>query len=496
MAKKVVVVGAGISGLVAGVYARLAGFDVEVYESHTVVGGNCAGWNRKGYHIDGCVQWLTGTKSGTRINKIWRTCGAISDEKTQVYNPETLATTIYEGKTYHLYPDVHKIERDFLEISPEDKDTIKKFVKNVKRFINLNPPADKPFEEIGILSLLPMIWKFIKSGRPEKRTKTMTIGDYIEDFKSPIIRQLLACVFPAEMPVYTMFYSLGIRTSGDGGWPVGGSVAFINRIRQRLEELGGKIYLGSAVDKIIVEDGVATGIRLKDNDREVLADYIISAVDGEMLLGKFLENKYVDNYFVKRYSDAKSYLLLTGTYVSFGTTANLSGYPHHVFVKTKRPFQLNHTKLNDFTLKIYNYDSTLSKEGKTVLTVLLTENEFDYWKALNEDDPQKYKEEKDRIADWVMEGIIGVFPELEGTFEMSDVATPLTFNRYCNSFRGTYMSFIPYGNVKMEFHKGKIEGLKNLFLAGQNTIPVGGLPLAALSGKFAAQRLIKTDKNA
>jgi len=293
-----------------------------------------------------------------------------------------------------------------------------------------------------------------------------------------------------------LFYSLGIRTSGDGGWPVGGSLAFMKRIQQRFEELGGKVHLGRAVDKIIVKDGVATGIRLKGDDSEIPADYIIPAVDGEMLLRKLLDNKYSDDYFKKRYSSGIHYLLLTGSYVSFGTTVDLSGYPHNIFVETKKTLKLNKTELRNFNVKIYNFDSNFTKEGKTVMAILLTEDEFDYWKYLKEYTPEKYKDEKQRIADWAMEGIISVFPELEGKFDMTDVATPLTFNRYCNSYRGAYMSFIPYGYVKMEFHKGRIKGLKNLFLAGQGAIPVGGLPLAAIAGKFAAQRLIKTDKKA
>jgi phytoene dehydrogenase-like protein len=79
MNKKVVVIGAGVSGLVAGIYARLAGFDVDIFESHSIAGGNCTGWFHKGYHIDGCIQWLTGTKKGTGVHQIWQTCGALSD---------------------------------------------------------------------------------------------------------------------------------------------------------------------------------------------------------------------------------------------------------------------------------------------------------------------------------------------------------------------------------------------------------------------------------
>ena len=53
--KKVIVVGGGIAGLSAGIYALKAGFDAEIYEKNPVAGGECMGWNRQGYHIDNCI---------------------------------------------------------------------------------------------------------------------------------------------------------------------------------------------------------------------------------------------------------------------------------------------------------------------------------------------------------------------------------------------------------------------------------------------------------
>lgn len=493
MGKKVIIVGAGISGLVAGIYARLAGYDVDIYESHSIVGGNCTGWVRKGYRIDGCIQWLTGTKKGTGVNRIWRTCGALTDD-TQVYTPEEIASTVYDGKTYHLFTDLKKTEREFLKISPEDKNAIKQLLKDIRRYQNLNAPIDKPFEEMKIFQLLPLIWKIILKGKTDKRIEAMTIGEYLGEFKSPIIRQLLFCVFPSEMPAYALFYCLGIRSSGDGGWPIGGSVELVKRMQQRFETIGGRVYFNTLVDKIIIKEGVATGIQLKDDGREILADYIIPAVDGEMLHKYFLEGKYPDEYFVTRYSEKQNYLLLTGTYVGLGLQADLSAYPHNVYVRAKEPLHINNTEINAFNVKIYNFDPNFTEGGKTVMAILLTEDEYDYWKDLKARSHEEYKAAKKQIAEWAQEAIIGVYPELEGKFDMSSVATPLTFNRYCNSYRGTYMSFIPYGNVKKQFHKGTIEGIKNLFVAGQSTFPVGGLPLAAITGKFAVQRLIKADK--
>jgi len=49
MAKKVVIIGAGIAGLSAGCYARMNGYDVEIHEAHHLPGGLCTAWKRQGY---------------------------------------------------------------------------------------------------------------------------------------------------------------------------------------------------------------------------------------------------------------------------------------------------------------------------------------------------------------------------------------------------------------------------------------------------------------
>lgn len=494
MSKKVVVIGAGVSGLVAGIYSRLAGFEVEIFESHSVAGGNCTGWFRKGYQIDGCIQWLTGTKKGTNLYKMWKTCGALSDE-TEIYNTEEIASTVYEGKTYHLYTDLRRMEREFLAVSPGDKAEIRKLVKNIRCFRDLHPPIEKPFEDMNKWKLIPLIWKILRTGRPEKKTDSMTIAAYIERFQSPVIRQLLACVFPTVMPAFTLFYCLGIRSSGDGGWPMGGSLAFIKRMQRRFEKLGGKMYTGTTIEKIIIKENRAVGVEIKDNNRRVSADYVISAVDADMLQNRLLEGKYTDEFFEKRFADPVTYMLLTGIYVALGVAADLRSYPHNVYIQPEKPYRINHTELKYFNVKIYNFDPEFTKNGKTVMAVLLTEDGIDHWKALKESSDHDYQTEKERLANWVIGGIVKVFPEIEGKIEMSNVATPLTFQRYCNSYRGTYMSFIPSGEVKKQIHKGIKKDIQHLYIAGQCTFPVGGLPLAAIAGKFAAQRIIKADRS-
>ena len=75
-----------------------------------------------------------------------------------------------------------------------------------------------------------------------------------------------------------------------------------------------------------------------------------------------------------------------------------------------------------------------------------------------------------------------------------DAWTPLTYERYMHAYHGSYMSFTTTPNTKQLKLKGQLKGIKNLYLAGQWTNAPGGLPVAAASGKFAIQRILKSQK--
>lgn len=68
--KRIAVIGAGIGGLTAGIYAAKNGFDVDLYEQQGVAGGECTGWDREGFYIDNCIHWMMGTRPGSALNRI------------------------------------------------------------------------------------------------------------------------------------------------------------------------------------------------------------------------------------------------------------------------------------------------------------------------------------------------------------------------------------------------------------------------------------------
>ena len=81
---KVVIIGGGIAGLSAGIYALQSGFEVTIFEMHTIPGGNSTSWKREGYFFEGGMHWLTGSAQNQLLYKEWCNLGALS-ENVSVY---------------------------------------------------------------------------------------------------------------------------------------------------------------------------------------------------------------------------------------------------------------------------------------------------------------------------------------------------------------------------------------------------------------------------
>ena len=118
-----------------------------------------------------------------------------------------------------------------------------------------------------------------------------------------------------------------------------------------------------------------------------------------------------------------------------------------------------------------------------------TEEDYSYWESFYSD-RTAYEQKKKKIAEQALERVVAEYPALEGKIRVLDVWTPMTYTRYCNSYKGAYMSFVTTKQAKNITAPGTIKGLKNVLLASQWLMGPGGLPNAAAMGKFAAWRII------
>ncbi|HEY5531423.1 MAG TPA: FAD/NAD(P)-binding protein [Candidatus Anoxymicrobiaceae bacterium] len=96
MERSIAIIGAGMGGLAAGIYVRLNGYDTTIFEQHSVPGGQCAAWKRKGFTFDGCIHHLFGTGPGS---KLYADRKMYEEEKQKVAETviETLESSYFTG---------------------------------------------------------------------------------------------------------------------------------------------------------------------------------------------------------------------------------------------------------------------------------------------------------------------------------------------------------------------------------------------------------------
>jgi len=494
MPKKVIIIGGGISGLTAGIYALREGFDVEIYESHHVVGGMCAYWQRKGVACTSAVHWMMGTREGSDLHEIWKTVDAI-DHNTELFTLDYISACLNENKYCYLYADIEKLESELLAISPQDENAIKKLINEIKIYQKLPIPAGKPMDLMQQMEKAISFLPYIKAEKQTSLNK-ISVAEYAEHFQSPIIRRLLLSVVPdSQLSANTLMLWLASNCNGDTAFPLNGFYAMTKRMEQKFLSLGGKIHTNAAVKKITVKNGIATGIILSDSS-EVYADYIISTVSPDVLLMKLLENQFHDTYFEQCLNSPNRFFTPALTQINLNIEADMNKFPHTLVVKTQQPIFIHKTEIKYLKINHYAFSPYFCNEGKTLVQVVLQEQEYEYWKKMKTTSEAEYKQIKENLAQQVIQEIERVYHGTSGRIELLDVATPLTLQRYCHSYRGAYLSFCDIsGQSQRENHKGTIGEVKNMYLAGQWVFQDGGLPMAAIAGKFAVQRICNQENN-
>ncbi|MHA2299104.1 MAG: phytoene desaturase family protein [Candidatus Hodarchaeales archaeon] len=495
MKKSITIIGGGIAGLSAGCYSQMNGYRTQIFEMHNKPGGVCTTWKRKGYKIDGCVHWLTGSSPGNVFYRLWEEVGVVQG-RTLVDHEEYARVEGKDGKVFIVYSDINRLEQHMKELAPEDKDVIEEFTNGIRKIIHFPMPVEKEPDLYTPIDGLKLMLKMLPFFNFLRKWGKTTIQDVAQRFKNPFLRQAFPYVFnlqnPPDFPMMAVLIVLAWMNQKTAGYPVGGSLEFARAIERRYLGLGGKIHYKSRVIKILVENDRVVGVRLADGS-EHRSDIVISAADGRTTIFDMLDGKYINKKIQGYYDKLPLYPPLI--YIGLGVARSFEEIPQTVTgidYPLNKPIIIGGRERKRLSVAIYNFDPTLAPEGKTFVKVMFP-SDYEYWKKLKQD-PKRYKAEKEHIVDQVIASLDQRFPGLAAQVEMRDVATPMTFERYTGNWQGSFQGWLETTeNLRMRMGK-TLPGLKNFYMAGQWVEPGGSVPVATMSGRNVTQIICKQDK--
>jgi phytoene dehydrogenase-like protein len=489
MGNEVIIVGAGIAGLSAGCYAQMNGYRTRIFEMHDKPGGLCTAWDRKGYTIDGCIHWLVGSASGNAFYPLWLELGMIQGQKIlnldEFYRYESP-----DGGSFTMYTNIDKLEAELKRTGPEDAALAADMCHALRRLSRMPMPVDQAPELQSFLDKARTMAKMAPYLRDLGKWAGQTVADLSQRIRSPLIRQSLE-FWPQDFSVMGLMITVAWMHNKVAGYPVGGSMPMMRAVEKRYRSIGGDIIYKSRVKKIIVENGSAAGVLL-ENGEEHRADWVISAADGHATIFDMLEGRYVDDT-VRGYYE-KIPIFTPIVFAAFGVNREFKEVPQMISGLTiglEHPVDIGGRSQARLHVRINNFDPTMAPAGKTVL-VCMIDSDYDYWKKLRSE-PARYRAEKDMVVQTITAILERRFPGISKQVEMSDIATPVTFERYTGNWKGCYEGFLTTPKTQRMNLRKTLPGLDHFYMAGQWVSPGGGLPSGVMTGRHVVQIICKRD---
>ncbi|HUA38508.1 MAG TPA: NAD(P)/FAD-dependent oxidoreductase [Candidatus Sulfopaludibacter sp.] len=482
---KVIIIGAGIAGLSCGCYLQMNGVQTEILEASLLPGGLCTAWHRGPYVFDGCLRWLMGTNPSSIFYQVWKELGAIAGRKTFL-SDEILRIEGPEGKSLSVPANLDAVAREFKRLAPEDASRVDQLVRAARRCAWLEPPLD-PVElmthrqkmRLGLrcLPVLPVILRW----------KNVPMNAYLARFKNDFLRKTLQImVGNDDMSALVLVMLLAFRTQNNTGFVAGGSWDFAMAIADRYTRLGGTLRYKARVASVIVENNRAIGVRC-DDGTVVRAATVVSCADGHATIFKMLDGRFLNRRIRYLYENCQLFPALIQ--LSLGIKRVFPDAPHTLNLLLSKPLRLADGSAFDcLEVETFDSDSGLCPTDTTVMTIRLPTS-YEFWTNLKKSDIKRYRAEKKALTREIIGILDRRFPGLADHLDRSDIATPATFVRYTGNWQGSYEGWLPTPRILGRRIPNTLPGLKDFYMAGHWVVAGGGLPSAALSGRYVAQMI-------
>jgi len=489
MKKNIIVIGSGFGGLGAASRLLSAGHDVTVLEKRDKLGGRAYVYEKNGFKFDGGPTVIT---APFMFDDIFEAAGKKREDYVE-FVPCDPFYRIFdaEGNSFDYNNDHEFTLEEIRKRNPDDVEGYEKFIKTTKAifdkgFVEL---ADQPFLKFtDMLKVAPDLIKL---------QSYKTVYKYVEQFiDNEFLRRcfsfhpLLVGGNPFDTTsIYAMIHYL--EREWGVHYAMGGTGAIVNALEKLILEQGGTIQTEAEVEEILVDNGSAKGVRLK-NGETIMADEVVSNADVAFTYKNLINPKHRKKYTDRKIENTKYSMSLFVIY--FGTKKRYldSGLAHHNIILGERYKGLLedifHKKnlADDFSLYLHMptiTDPSMAPEGCEGFYVLSPVPHLDSGTDWNEMAP-KYR---DAIMNFLEENYL---PDLQENIIAEHYIDPFHFRDVLNSYKGSAFSVEPILTQSAWFRPhNKSEDVDNLYFVGAGTHPGAGLP-GVLSSSIIAQDLI------
>jgi phytoene desaturase len=487
---RAVVIGSGFGGLALAIRLQASGIPTTLLEQRDKPGGRAYVYQDAGFTFDAGPTVITAPGC---LEELYALAGERMADHVDLLPVTPFYRLFWEdGQTFDYSNDMDAIIRQIGAMNPADVDGYRRFLAYAEQVF------DEGYTKLAHVPFLD-IWSMVKAApqlvRLEAyRTVYAMVARYIQNEhlrQTFSFHSLLVGGNPfATSSIYTLIHVLE-RTWGVT-FPRGGTGALVRALVALFERLGGTVRLSTPVDRILVEGGRVSGVRVAGG--EVFpATAVASNADVvhtyKHLLGHEPRGATMAASLERKRFSMSLFLIY------FGTKRRHPHLAHHNVIFGPRYRELlgdifdRGTLADDFSLYLHAptvSDPTLAPEGCEAFYVLspvphLGKGAID-WTT----EGPRYA---DRILDYLEARYI---PRLREDLVTQRIFTPLDFQHELGAHHGSAFSLEPVLTQSAWFRvHNRDDRLPGLYFVGAGTHPGAGVPGVVNSAKATAGLMIE-----
>lgn len=458
----VIIIGAGISGLICGCYLAKAGMKVLIAEQHYKPGGYCSSFKRKGFTFDAAAHSFGGYREDGHVRKILTEIGIDKVINIVRFDPSDIIITPDFNIT--LWNDIKVTVANLADIFPEEKNNI------INYFNFLTSSNQSEFTKLKNKTFSSLLHSFF---RDEKLINSIAL---------PVLGN--GGLPPSLMHAFsgTKIFSEFII---DGGYyPEGGIQNLPNALDHIIKQNNGRILYRRLVKKIILQNQTVKGIKL-DNNETFTSKYVISACDITQTFKTFLGEKILGK---QRISNLKKMVPSLSTFI--------------LYIGIDKPFKgLPEPGTNTWYLPYYDLDKIYSQIQKCnfskagMFMIRVSPNKKTILAFINAPFKTRlfWKQKKEKIAEEFLNRIEKLIPNLKNHVVCLDTATPSTLYRYTLNYKGAAYGWASLPSQLFEPNFQEKSFIKGLYLTGHWTTKAHGIPGVIYLGYSTAKHILKKE---
>ncbi|MFP4527642.1 MAG: phytoene desaturase family protein [Candidatus Kapaibacterium sp.] len=488
--KKAIVIGAGIGALALGIRLLGRGIEVEIFEKNSHPGGHAGRLEADGYTFDMGPTLITAPEI---IENIFLSVGENFRDYTELIRLDPYYRVYFHDDTYIDYSgDGEAMKRQMAAFNPVDAASYDDFIEHSRKIYSAiieDGLGGTPFNRLS--TMLRFAPKALRLGAFSAGYSIA--ARYFEDFRHRFMfsfHPLFIGGNPFRVPAVYLMISY-LEKAGGVWYTPGGMRALVSAMTEVFEKHGGRINYNLPVERIIVKNRKAIGVKASGNNH--LADMVVSNADVTHTYNDLLnrEKTLINSVRIDMAKYSMSAFILY-----LGVRKKFDKLRHHTIILSKRYrdlvddiFEAHHLP-DDFSLYLHvpsRTDETMAPPGCESIYALAPvtnlQGKID-WQTKSIDFCK-------RIVTF-LENDFGL-SELEQNIEFKAMLTPEDFRRRTNSHMGTPWGMEPILRQSAYFRPhNRSEEIGYLYIVGAGTHPGGGLPGVMLSAE-ATMKLIEED---